>query len=513
MAAYQDFRNPYMNHSANNRLLAASSVGDLVTIRELTVDAPHPAAAAAPLYRGEGGSSPIHLAAGENQLETVRFLIEQVGVPIDYGDAHGATALHYACSMKCLETIDYLLTTTRSTSGAPANVNAVDDSGETPLHDACSRGEGNGNALAAVRRLLQVPGITVNHMSSQARMRPLDLCLLHERNDMAALFLQHAGGTACPPREYLHAAAQHGTAGAVRFLLRAGADCTYQGDYGCTALDFATGIKDDALRVPMVRLLLEAGSDPTAVNRRQWTPLHTVCKDGRDVDVLRCMVVEFGANPNCVATRDAATPLHIVCALGGSGSGGGNGNGNNYNYNNDGDSNRWIMMELLLANGADINARDERGRTPLHRACANNSSVAARALLQHRQYGVADLNAVDAKGQTPFGMARKAARWDLMEVFLASGRLDARLLGPDRHGRTLLHHACYKGRLGAVQSLLRNYNDAAVGVDYLQARTASGLTPIQVAAVYKRRNVVFFLLHERNNQLIPHYPPQAQQQE
>jgi len=64
--------------------------------------------------------------------------------------------------------------------------------------------------------------------------------------------------------------------------------------------------------------------------------------------------------------------------------------------------------ELLLANHADVNARDLRGATPLH--CAANPAV-AELLLAHK----ADVNAKDNQGLTPLQWAARerspVAKW------------------------------------------------------------------------------------------------------
>ncbi|XP_058451544.1 ankyrin repeat domain-containing protein 49 [Malaya genurostris] len=60
-------------------------------------------------------------------------------------------------------------------------------------------------------------------------------------------------------------------------------------------------------------------------------------------------------------------------------------------------NNNQAMAELLLAHGADPNARTELGWTPLHSACKWNNAGCAALLLQHG----ADINAVSQGDQTP----------------------------------------------------------------------------------------------------------------
>ena len=60
---------------------------------------------------------------------------------------------------------------------------------------------------------------------------------------------------------------------------------------------------------------------------------------------------------------------------------------------------------MLLAHGADVNARDESEETPMHSAAYFNSLEVAQVLLAHG----ADVNARDEDGNTPVALAKRCS--------------------------------------------------------------------------------------------------------
>jgi len=76
------------------------------------------------------------------------------------------------------------------------------------------------------------------------------------------------------------------------------------------------------------------------------------------------------------------------------------------------DQGRTDIARILLEHGTDVNARDKNGLTPLHRAAFWEDAEVARLLLEHG----ADVNARDEDGETPLDYARMMGHKEVARV-------------------------------------------------------------------------------------------------
>ena len=124
--------------------------------------------------------------------------------------------------------------------------------------------------------------------------------------------------------------------------------------------------------------------------------------------------------------------------------------------------------EVLLQNEADINAKDEGGVTPLHYAALANAGATSEVLLKSG----ADINAKGEDGLTPLYYAASENACKIAEVLLKSGA-DINAKGED--GRTPLHYAASKNAGATSEVLLKSEAD-------INAKDESGKTPLHYAA-------------------------------
>ena len=75
-----------------------------------------------------------------------------------------------------------------------------------------------------------------------------------------------------------------------------------------------------------------------------------------------------------------------------------------------------IVFHLLIDHGADIDTRDQDGKTPLHGTVYSSSDDIARTLIEHG----ADIHVKDNEGSTPLALA---AEWASRRKLVGIARL------------------------------------------------------------------------------------------
>ena len=138
----------------------------------------------------------------------------------------------------------------------------------------------------------------------------------------------------------------------------------------------------------------------------------------------------------------------------------------------------------LLANKADVNAKDKCGWTPLHIAAIDGRTETVQALLKHKQmHEQIDVNAKNKYGWTPLHHAAYDGHAAVVQALLAS---KADVNAKDEDGRTPLHKAAYNGHEEVVKLLLENRANARL-------ENNLGQTPLALAKEHSKANVATIL--------------------
>ncbi|KAH8982527.1 ankyrin repeat-containing domain protein [Lactarius akahatsu] len=341
-----------------------------------------------------------------------------------------------------------------------ADVNARQEDLSTPLHLAADWGdfESEGNCSSLVQLFLE-HGAEVNSRDKQGSTA-LHHTLLRQGINVARLLLDHGADVNAEDNfgwTPLHlVSAAGGYSDEVRFsvaqlLIERGADVNARDKDHKTPLHFAWGLQ-------LVRMLLDHGADVNAEDNLSRPPLHRMCEEyyWPDRSDFAQLLTERGADVNARG-KDHKTALHLASRA--------------LNFES---------MRVLLDCGANVNAEDLLGQTPLHgllvehgadvntqnKRCATLLHIAASKLNLESVRVFLDLgasaNVKDSRGQTPLHkvLLSKHHRKDRLGIALLLIEGGANVNASDENHETPLHLASYFLELKSVRILLDHGADA-----------------------------------------------------
>jgi len=412
-----------------------------------------------------GIETPLVWAAEHNKPEVLKWLLDQ-GADINFHNDWDGSVLSVAAWSGHTEIVKLLLD-----AGADTELGAGKDAYGTPLHHACWQGN-----LELVRLLLD-RGAQINS-ENNGHETPLCFAVREGRIDVVRYLLDRG---ADPNKSGLVAsAALENRIEIAQLLLDRGAEVGM-------ALHYAA----DRGYLGLVQLLLKYKIDRSLRDDENRTPLHLTVLWFRDEARLDeyCKIVDLLLGYG-YSLEDGSSGGRRVIHLAG---------------------NR-AMLEHLLNRGADINTPSITGRTILHQYCGGNDVGFIRFLLDHG----ANPNAADKDGTTPIHLALThdgaeaktivemlLQRGATLDVFAQAqlGQTDKVLAAVKEHpdllnkpggigGQTLLHIAAGRGDLALVQTLVER------GADLELKNGWAGWTPLHCAAGAGHARVVAYLIKQ-----------------
>jgi ankyrin repeat protein len=243
----------------------------------------------------------------------------------------------------------------------------------------------------------------------------------------------------------LHAFVKQGNELAIKFLLDKGADIdALTKSNGQTPLHLA--IENQNLAI--VTLLLENGADPMAQDNKNVTAFALAISHG-DVEIVKTLVARrLNVNTLARAGTIPAKPLMLAIEYG-----------------------KEKVVDFLIESGAQIEAMDENGNTPLIKAVADDRRL--RIVRQLLERG-ANVNAKNHHGVTPLHVAVQSGSERMVNLLLEKQPdLEARTT----NGETALLIASKESFMPIVQSLLDNGAECVAGYP-------RGGTPQDVASLF-----------------------------
>jgi ankyrin repeat protein len=323
------------------------------------------------------GKSPLHCAAEKGHTQTLRILLANGADKENLCELNQTPILTAAMSSSTgrQETIKILL-------AHGVNTKVKTPTGLGLLHLECLHGD-----RSTVAALLSSGKVDPNEVTNDGKTA-LMIATQQLKPDIVKILFENGADMqvkTADGKSAIHAAAASGHPEFVQWLIENGAQVNETCGDGLTPLHYA--MNNSSSRV--VQLLLKAGADIDAKTNQGISVIMRAMQLQREADtayLLSCGVNLSGAlihamrhaNKNrrvfISLLLDAGVDIHEVDSRGRSA----------LHYAVKGWESLWAT-EMLLKNGANVDVRDEDGRTPLHMAVApptpNTSTI--RQLLQH----------------------------------------------------------------------------------------------------------------------------------
>ena len=311
----------------------------------------------------------LHAACFEENIQDVQFLLE-AHTDVNHASSAMHTPLHIAVTKSNIILVTLLL-------DQNVDINCMTVDRLTPLHIAVDKGD-----EAIIQKLLSQKADP--NLKDALGNISLHLAVQLKRETKPRLIKGGTSNRNASAESYQSLSLQ-----TVQAIIEHGANVNAMNNRGQTPLWFACY---DG-QINLVKILLEAGADPTKTDNNSDSSLHSVMYGCCSAECAQ-KVIDHGAHVNA-ANKDGATPFLIACSKA-----------------------QAELVKLLLKAKADPNITDTDGDTSLHAAIAADcSEEIIQEIIDHG----AEINAVNKRGRTALLLSCFYRQMDSVKVLLEVG--------------------------------------------------------------------------------------------
>ncbi|XP_031548930.1 transient receptor potential cation channel subfamily A member 1-like [Actinia tenebrosa] len=404
----------------------------------------------------------LNEAVMTGNVDALSRLLEQKSIDVNMPDSYGRAPLHNAILRSDVRMVEMLLE-------ANADINLKDDREDTPMHFAARSGN-----TKMIKVLLSHPECDVNVKGSSLNS-PLHLAACQNRPALCKLLVERGAkinsqeeNGKTPLGRAVETGANESAQYLLQYMTNEGMDIMeqlYDADYdGTTLLHLAV----DSGFLEVVKLCVEYGAIIRQPRRKdRMTAFHLACEQG-SVNIVKFLVEKDNTIAKILLVdSEWTTPLHKTAR-----------------------SNSHGIAEILIDNGAEINARDINNSTPLMAAAKTGATETVQLLMVKG----ADPTVKDVDGKT--AVFNGIGHSKITEILLQDPVLAPLLTEKDNSGHTVAHYAAMKNDVKSMALFLK-HNKAVASV------TSDSLdTPLHVAAQYGNHEVIRVLIEKQAGKLI-----------
>ncbi|WP_265027666.1 ankyrin repeat domain-containing protein [Wolbachia endosymbiont (group B) of Chorthippus parallelus] len=468
-----------LHHAANREVDDLEFIRFLVEEKGANVNA-----------KAHSGDKPLHIASGMAYKDIVEFFLNEKGMNVNDRGKDNWTPLHHAVNKGSSDLVKFLIK-------KEADIYAENSNSVTPLDLAQQLSQGESNRQE-VKAMLQgkalIDAIRKNDVS-KVRKYIQNLNYSYEKNGWQPLHYAASLGYKTLATELinkdpnvvnakdsdgntpLHLAATYGKGDVVELFLSKQANIDEVGKNNWTPLHYAVYEN----RLPVVKFLIEKGANIGATGLSGETPLQLAVEKGdshREVAKLLRSRELF----NAVRGDNLGDDINKIKGL--------FVNEIDVNYS---DLNNWTPLHYAARNGytkvaeflvekkANINARTDSREKPLHIAAKNGHKDIVEFFIDQQELSV---NEQGENKWTPLHYAAASNSLNVVQYLIEEK--EATIDSKDRNNWTALHHASKEGHIEIVKFLIKK------GAN-INAHNSQGKLPVDLAS---EPEVIQFLLNE-----------------